>query len=156
MSFESHHRGSHRAAFSLVESVGAVLLCGTLAVFGLPYWVRQSERGRVAEAFEYLQHISQLQQQHFDELGCFELDPMSLDLALVVPSSFVVETDPVDSPDPSTNWCLSLVRQGSYYGYGDYQISFDATGFMPNRSTVCQTLVPAIHSSTPHRDSHSK
>ncbi len=153
MSPDPLHRGSHRAAFSIIEYVGVALLCSAIAAMALPRWVRHRECSRTVAAFAYLQHLSHLQRQHFDQFGCYETDPMKLDLALVVPASFAIDVKSVsDEHDSSPTWSASLVRQGSAFGFGDYRITFDQAGYAPERSSINTSLLPLGFSTMHHRD----
>ena len=147
MSLNSRNQNASRAAFSLIEMVGVVGFCCAIVVMGLPSFLHHAERQLAAEAINYLEHIKQLQQQHFDEHGYYAPDPMALDLALVVPSAFsIAAANKGNDGEFAETWSMTLIRQGSAYFCDKYRVTYNETGLVHNATLLAADLVPRVHS----------
>lgn len=136
-----------RSAFSFIELVGVVAFCCVIIALGLPSFMHRAERQLAAEAVNYLEHIKQLQQQHFAEHGYYAPDPMTLDLALVVPAAFSIEATKQghDIEFPET-WSMTLTRQGSAYFCDKYSVTYNESGLVPDAELLAADLVPRLRS----------
>ncbi len=147
MSRNPRHEYASRAAFSLIEMVGAVAFCCAIIALGLPSLIHRAERQVAAEAVHYLEHIKQLQQQHFSEHGYYAPDPMTLDLALVVPTAFTIDTTRGDTGvEFPESWSMTLIRQGSVYFCNKYRVTYNELGLVPEASLLAADLVPRLRS----------
>ena len=147
MSLSPRNQYAARAAFSLKEVVGVVAFCCVIIALGMPTYLHRAERQLAAEAVNYLEHIKQLQQQHFDEHGYYAPDPMALDLALVVPSAFsIAAANKGNDGEFAETWSMTLIRQGSAYFCDKYRVTYNETGLVPDATLLAADLVPRLRS----------
>jgi hypothetical protein len=135
-----------RAGLSLAGMVGIVAVIA-LAVLGLQNLLQRSECQLAFKAIAYLEHIKELQQQHFVEHGYYAPDPMKLDVALVVPSWFSVEPTATGTDVPARDsWSMTLTRQGDPYVCRKYRVTYNQQGLVPDRSLVEANIIPYLSS----------
>ncbi len=116
-------------------SIAEVVLIAALAfvvVVGVPSYLKSIESNKAAEAFDFLAHVYDQQNQFHRHHDRYADSLETLDLGRTAPTHFSIGDIIADS----RGWSLSLTRVGSHFGYGDYRITFDENGFDRFQSNI--------------------
>ena len=127
-----------RNGFSLVELSMVVLLVAVLAAFGIPRFLRNVEKAKAAEAFQYLAAVRAAQERYHARQGRYTSSPDDLDVELAPLHYFALEKTEADE----TSWKFVLKRVGPSAGYGEYTVVLEEDGYNKKKSTIPPELMP--------------
>ncbi|TWT83735.1 hypothetical protein CA13_52020 [Planctomycetes bacterium CA13] len=103
---------------------------------------QQLETARATEAFEYLVEVQFAQQLYQTQTGHYAANLVDLDLSKPAPAHFSIGSMELTASDSSNaHWRLTIQRAGLSPVFGDYEITFDDSGFDASRSSVETSLV---------------
>lgn len=144
MSKSGRIQKERRKGFTLAELTLAVLLVGGAAAFTVPRYLNTVERGRAAEAFEYLAAVHAAQEAYREQHGAYAGRIADLELGPQAGEHFVVGRILAPShPDSlESGWMLELTRKRSLAGFGAYNVIFNQEGFDALRSTIPAEVNP--------------
>ncbi len=131
---------SRQAGFSWTVPAVVLALIGVVATFGLPRYRTMQERGKAGEAFAYLEKVQQAQEAHHAANGRYAWNLDDLEGGVGVPEHFWV-SGPYSS-DWTTDWIMTLTRNGPARGNGRYTVVWTQEGFDAVRSTIPEALAP--------------
>ncbi len=131
---------SRQAGFSRVGAAVVLVLVGMVATFGVPRYRTMMERGKVGEAFAYLEHVQRAQAAHRASNGRFAWNLDDLEGGVAAPVHFWV-SGPYSS-DWTANWTMTLTRNGPARGNRRYTVVWTQEGFDAERSSVPEGLIP--------------
>jgi Tfp pilus assembly protein PilE len=130
---------TRQEGLTFVEAAVLLVIAAILASFAVPKVRASVERGRAAEAFNYLSTIQAAQSRRHARVGAFAADLRELDVEIPTLQHF--QTTGVAASDAAslrTRWSQTLVRVGSTSGYGAYTVTFTENGFDPAGSTIAE------------------
>jgi prepilin-type N-terminal cleavage/methylation domain-containing protein len=146
-----------RKGFTLVELAVVIVIIGVLAAFGVPQFLKSVERSKAAEAFNYLSAMRAAQERYLAQNGFYysgtaDADGIwpantttsaKLDINQSLPKYFTLTECVEDhTTNPGTpTWWTSLVRKDS--SYGNYIVSFDQDGYVPEGATRASGATPS-------------
>lgn len=119
---------------TVCSAVICAVLTGLVMQLAVPMSSFKSEAGRAAEAFRWLLDVHSAQLEHRISSGGYSPDLDGLGSLSTAPRGFKVIGP--SSTDWRTNWEIQCVRSRAEIPNGEYSISFDETGFLPDRSSV--------------------
>jgi prepilin-type N-terminal cleavage/methylation domain-containing protein len=131
-------KSQKRSGFTLVELAVVIVIIGVLAAFAVPRFIKSVERSKAAEAFNYLSAVRAAQERYHARQGTFADTLDALDIKLSTPKYFTVPEDISAGVTSSLedSWSLTLTREGTAAGYGNYTVTFTEDGYDSANSTI--------------------
>jgi prepilin-type N-terminal cleavage/methylation domain-containing protein len=136
-----------KKGFTLIELLVVVLIIGILAAIAVPQYFKVVEKGKVAEALQWVGTVQGAQESYLAQYGVYA--SVATDLAVGVSTilnNFATPTLAYIS-GASPSWTAVLVRNSPYpAGYSSYTITYTSNlqpSFSCGANTACQTdLLP--------------
>lgn len=121
-------RATKREGFTLIELLVVVLIIGILAASGAPQYAKVVERGKAAEAVQFVRAVQGAQARYFNKYGTYCTGAVTgcagFDLT-VTPFKYFGVMPNVTAGTGTPSWKVVLTRNVTTANYGAYAITFD-------------------------------
>ena len=134
-----------KSGFTLIELLVVVLIIGILAAIAVPQYFKVVEKGKVAEALQWVGTVQGAQESYLAQYGVYA--SMATNLAVGVSTVLNNFANPVlTTAGNPPSWTADIARNApAPAGYGAYTITYNSAvqpGFTCNVA-ACQTdLIP--------------
>ncbi len=136
--------------FTLIELLVVVLIIGILAAIAVPQYFKVVEKGKAAEALDWLASVKSAQERYLAKNGNYATATTAFDVGLGAMKNFSfgsMQTGIDGAGNPT--WSISIARNGNPAVYGTYNVTYTAPGGTGpqcqggNCATACnQDLMP--------------
>jgi prepilin-type N-terminal cleavage/methylation domain-containing protein len=138
-------QGWSALGFTLVELAIVVVIIGVLAAFGVPRFLRSTERSKASEAFTFLASVRAAQDEYRRRTGTYAESVSQLDLSLPPLRNFSMGNGSIHAGATGSiedSWRLTLTRGKSTTGYGPYRVTYTQDGFDDDWSSIPDEISP--------------
>src|SRR6478672_7520752 len=103
-----------RAGFTLIELLVVVLIIGILAAIAVPQYFKVVEKGKAAEALDWLASVKSAQERYLAKNGNYSTSSTAFDVGLGAMKNFNA-ANPGSGVDTASNptWSIAIGRNGS-------------------------------------------
>lgn len=114
-----------RKGFTLIELLVVVLIIGILAAIAVPQYFKVVEKGKAAEAFQYLASLKGAQERYLAKNGQYATSVSVFDVDLGTLNKFTLGLSATSGAAPT--WTATFTRNNPAPAvYGNYVITYTA------------------------------
>lgn len=125
------------SGFTLIELLVVVLIIGILAAIAVPQYFKVVEKGKAAEAIQWIQVLKSAQERYLAKNGNYATNVTSFDVSMGGLKNYNSSVPGTSSDASGPRWTIGLPRNAAPAVYGSYTIQYSVGGSYGGGSFSC-------------------